>query len=76
MICLMLFLNDTGMEVYMCPATGMLSLVVFSGIEILKLNIFVLTQSFGCFCLGGGHLHSEVGGPDLHLTLLPASEEE
>lgn len=26
--------------------------------------------------LGGGHLHSEGRGPDLHLTVLPASEEE
>lgn len=25
---------------------------------------------------GGGHLHSEGGGPDLHLTVLPAGEEE
>lgn len=29
-----------------------------------------------CLVLGGGHLHSEVGGPELHLTILPAGEKE
>lgn len=37
----------------------------------LKLNILVMTVS-----LGGGHLHSKGRGPDLHLTVLPAGEEE
>lgn len=36
----------------------------------------VIWSQCGCLFLGGGHLHSEGRGPDLHLAVLPAGEEE